>query len=367
MQTSTLFRLLPALAVLLTVKVQAQAISLTNANMPGSGDTLRYTNVSTTSLPAYQATGANFTWDFTQVASTTEGIRSFKASSQTPYFFFFFGTQEYGELISNSINLGVITLNDYYNFYKKQSSPAAYIADGAGMTLSMVPVPAYYTDKDELYKFPMTYPQYDSTTFKFTTPTTSLIPVRYSKAGYRVTVVDGYGTVKTPYGTENCIRLVTTQYSRDTIRATLGTFTLPPVGIPNFVRSYQWLTLNSKIPYMEVTGNLVGNNFTITQARYRGYDMSKNPPKDTQVPEQMDLSGMRMFPNPAASQLFVTLNTPSTLAVYDLNGRLVKAAMDVAVSGVYPLDVADLEQGLYVLKVTEGNRSEMIKFIKVNP
>ncbi len=367
MQTTSIFRLLPLLAVFFTVKMQAQAISLSNSNMPGSGDTLRYTNVSTNSLPAYQATGANYTWDFTTVASTSEGLRTFKSSSQTPYFFYFFGSQEYGELISSSINLGVITLNDYYNFYKKQTSPAAYIADGAGLTLSMVPVPAYYTDKDELYKFPLTYPQYDSTTFKFTTPSTSLIPVRYSKAGYRVTVVDGYGTVKTPFGTENCIRLVTTQYSRDTIRATLGSFTLPPVGVPNFVRSYQWLTLNSKIPYMEVTGNLVGNNFTITQARYRGYDISKNPPKDTQVPEIKDLSGMRMFPNPAASQLFVTLASPCSLAVYDLNGRLLQTAVDVPVSGVYPLDVSGLEQGLYILKVTEGNKSEMIKFIKVNP
>jgi len=97
--------------------MQAQAISLSNSNMPGSGDTLRYTNVSTNSLPAYQATGANYTWDFTTVASTSEGLRTFKSSSQTPYFFYFFGSQEYGELISSSINLGVITLNVYYNFY----------------------------------------------------------------------------------------------------------------------------------------------------------------------------------------------------------------------------------------------------------
>jgi len=367
MQTSKLFCLLSAFMVLGLFKINGQAITLGNNNMPGSGDTLRYTNVSINSLPDYKSTGANYAWDFSQVASTSEGIRSFKASSQTPYFFYFFGNSEYGELISNSVNLGVITLNDYYNFYKKQNAPAAYIADGAGLTLSMVPVPAYFSDKDELYKFPMTYPQYDSTTFKFSTPNTTLIPVRYSKAGYRVTVVDGWGTIKTPYGTENCIRLVTTQYSRDTIRVSLGSLTLPPVGLPNFVRSYQWMTLNSKIPFLEVTGNLIGNNFTVTQARYRGYDIVKNPPKDTQVPEGIDISGIQMFPSPAAQQLFVTLTANAGLEVYDTNGKLLKAVKDVNIQGIYPLDVSDLPEGLYLLKVSQNGRTEVSKFIKVNP
>src|SRR4051812_23845891 len=97
-------------AVLLLVRgaaATAQPITLGNGNMPGSGDTLRYTNVMPNSLPSYQQGGANVTWDFSNVTSTSEGVRSFKSALQTPYFFFFFGGQEYGELVSQSINLGI--------------------------------------------------------------------------------------------------------------------------------------------------------------------------------------------------------------------------------------------------------------------
>src|SRR5205823_3688264 len=83
-------------------------------------------------------------------------------------------------------------ITKYWSFYKKQTTPLnAFVADGAGMTVNGIPVPSYYTDKDELYIFPLSYPKYDSSTFKFSTPTTSLLPLVYTKAGKRITKVDG--------------------------------------------------------------------------------------------------------------------------------------------------------------------------------
>ena len=169
-------------------------ITLGNTNMPGSGDTLRYTNVQLSSIGNYTQTGTNFNWNFGSVISTTQGVRSFKSAPQTPYFLFFLSTNEYGEKIADTIGAGPFLITKYWDYYKKQTSPNAFIADGAGVTFSSVPLPSYYSDKDELYNFP-SYPKYYSTSFKFSTLTTSLIPIRYSKTGFRATKVDGWGTI----------------------------------------------------------------------------------------------------------------------------------------------------------------------------
>ena len=200
-------------AIISMGSVAQSPISIGNTNMPGSGDTLRYSNGQISSIGSYTQTGTNFTWNFNNLVPTSQGIRAYKASLLTPYAFFFLGFSEYGEKIADTLGAGPLTITNYYNFYKKQSSPQAYLADGAGMTFSAIPVPNYYSDKDELYNFPMSYPKYDSTTFKFSTISSTLIPIVYSKTGSRVTKVDGWGSITTPYGTANCLRLITTQYS----------------------------------------------------------------------------------------------------------------------------------------------------------
>lgn len=362
-----------ALNVIGSAIIAQSAITLGNSNMPGSGDTLRYTNVQTSSLSNYTQTGVNFNWDFSNVTSTTEGLRDFKKSSATPYFLFFLSSTEYGEKIADTLvgGTGTLTITQYYNFYKKQTTPVnAFVADGVGMSISGLPVPSYYSDKDELYNFPMTYPKFDSTTFKFATTTAGALPIKYSKQGYRTTTVDGWGTIKTPYGTDNCLRLVTTQYSKDTTAITLPIPAIPPIkiGIQNNVRSYQWFTLNSKIPYFEVTGNLINNNFTVTQMRYRGFKPASTNTvvNTTGIAQVEDLSAISLYPNPVKDKLwFNGQNTfNGQLEIFDLTGKLVSKASAQNFGTASFIDVSLLQNGLYVLKVTSGAQETYLKFIK---
>lgn len=356
MKKKSLFLIL----VVLTGFFKAQTpITLGNTNMPGSGDTLRYTDIQLTDLGNYTQTGVNFTWDFSNVTSTTQGVRSFKSSLLTPYAMFFLALNEYGEKIADSYGVGPVVINDYYNFYKKQSSPAAFIADGAGITFSSIPVPSYYSDKDELYNFPMTYPKYDSTTFRFSTLSTTLIPVRYSKTGYRVTRVDGWGTIKTPYGTENCLRLVTTQYSMDTVKVNVGPISFP-VGVPNNIRSYQWLSSTAKIPVLEITGSYTGNNFTPVQARYRGYPSSGS----TNIKqEEKDL--LKFYPNPVKNKLYLEMKSGvGKLEIYDVSGKCMMSFVTGTVESPQEVDVSQLAPGVYLVKLSQQNETLHYKFVK---
>jgi hypothetical protein len=327
--------------------------------------------VQTASLGNYTATGANYTWDFTPVVSTTTGRRDFKSALNTPYAFYFLSLNEYGEKIADTLvgGTGTVSITNYYNFYKKQSTPqSAFIADGVGMSISGLPVASYFSDKDELYMFPMTYPKYDSTTFKFSTLTTTLLPIKYSKTGYRITKVDGWGTVKTPFGTDNCLRLVTTQYSIDTISVNLPIPGLPPIkfGTPNYQRSYQWISLTSKIPYMEISGNVVNTNFTVSQARYRGYVPKSPPPNLVGLNPLNDLSALEAYPNPVRDKLWLngTITLPTKVDIFDSQARLVLTQSLEQFGDASYIDAESLSQGLYVVKIYQAQKQLVFKFIK---
>jgi hypothetical protein len=335
------------------------SLTLTSTNFPSIGDTLRYSNATIASVGNYTQTGANFNWNFASLVFTSQGRRDFVPSSQTPYFLFFLSFTGFAEKISDALGAGPLTINDYYNFYKKQTTPVnAFIADGSGMTFSSVPVPNYYSNKDEMYVFPLTYPKYDSTTFKFSTITNSLIPITYSKTGFRISQIDGWGTVTTPFGTENCLRMLTTQYSQDTIKNTIVPF---PLGFPNNQRSYQWLTATNKIPFLEVSGSLIGNNFTPTSVRYR--DSYQNP---NGFNEYTDLSAMQLYPNPGKDKLWLNFTRKGEFLVeiLDLSGKTIKSASFNSENIGQSLDIIDLSTSVYIIKVTEKQKSYFYKFIK---
>jgi hypothetical protein len=351
------------LASIFVSMVGAQTpIVLSNNNMPSANDTLRYTTVNLNSVSNYSATGTNYNWNFSSVNSTTSGIRSFKSAIQTPYALFFLSFTGFAEKLPDISLGGTFSFTDYYNFYKKQTSPQAYIADGVGLTFSGVPLPSYFTDKDELYMFPMTYPKYDSTTFRFSTPSVSVVPIIYIKSGYRVTRVDGWGTVTTPYGTENCLRLITTQYAKDTIKTAFL-----PLGFPNTVRSYQWMTLNSKIPYFEVTGNVVGTNFVPTEARYRGYAVKAvEPPNTTGVRDALaDVQQVVVYPNPVSEVLHLGA-VPEDLIVslHDSQGKFLRTVSLKSGAKTQDIEVTDLAPGIYSLNGVLEAKVFQIKFVK---
>ena len=336
-------------------------ISLSNSNMPGSGDTLRYSTALNSSLGSYTQTGTNFTWNFSSLIPINQGVRSYKNAIQTPYALFFLNFGEYGEKVADTLGAGPLTLTNYYLFYKKQTLPvSAYISDGAGITFSGVPVPNYYSDKDELYHFPMSYPKYDSTTFKFARLGSTLIPIQYSKTGSRVTKVDGWGTVTTPYGTSACLRLITTQYSQDSIKNNLFPF---PLGFPNNQRSYQWLTTGSKIPFLEINGNLVGNTYSVTQIRYR--DVARTITGiDNKV---LDSEQLALYPNPASDVLNLpfVLNESAEVLIYSQEAKLVKRlTLEGKVNEFLAVNVSELCKGIYIIHLKTDTNKTVFKFIK---
>lgn len=355
-----LLSLLGAFPLFLTAQ-----ISITASHMPVSGDTCRYSSANVSDVGNYTATGANHSWSFS-LTPTGQDIRKFQPSTQTPYFFYFL-PPKYGEKILDSVPIpnipgNPITIKNIYSFYKKATSPSSFNSEGLGLTMSGVPIGATYSDEDELYKFPLNYGNRDSTTFKLSTPTNTMIPFTYKKQGYRITEADGWGTITTPYGTASCLRVVTTQYSQDTITISALPAGFNKFGFPNYMRSYQWLTTGEKIPYLEVMGNVVGGNFTPTQVRYR--DRAR---VITGIQEEAFSPVISVFPNPAVDELTViTTQQQETLSIEiaDLQGRTVRQQQSAGSQGPVQeqkINLSGLAKGIYILNVSGKSGRQSLK------
>lgn len=71
-----------------------------------------------------------------------------------------------------------------------------------------------------------------------------------------------------------------------------------------------------------------------------------------------------VFPNPATSMIYVPVDgvtmSPSTFSIYDITGRQVRQEILSLVPGapfLHPLDITELPQGSYCIRVDDGIRS----------
>lgn len=245
--------------------------SISNTSMPKSGDTLRYSNASPLNLPTgWQTGGTTQTWDFSKLNSNNQGLYEYLSSSKTPYAFYFFN--QIGQKTADTISLGVITLTNVYSFYTNNTK--VFKAEGIGYSASGFPLAANYSDDDEIYQFPLNYNDKDTSTFKFNlTIPGGLFSV--ISTGKRINLVDGYGTVKTPYKEyTDALRVKTIVDQIDTINSQFGKFAIPRKTV-----SYKWLVSSERIPVLEIIGNELANGtFTPNQVRYRdAYKTINNP------------------------------------------------------------------------------------------
>ena len=228
-------------------------ITIENADFPRVNDTMRYSET-TIGITAAQAskTGVDTVWDFTNLKPVTQDIEKFYAPSATSYVLQFglINSATYGikdDALNALGNLGGLTgikIENVYGFYKNTNK--ANVLMGRGITISGIPLAMNFSPRDTVYKFPLNFGDKDTTYFKGT----ATIPAvgGLSQQGRRVTKVDGWGLIKTPYGQFNCIRIRTDISETDSLE--IATLKIP---IPNNRTIYTWYAKNEHYPILEIT------------------------------------------------------------------------------------------------------------------
>ena len=257
----------------LSIKLTAQG-TYTSSNYAVVGDSFYLTNASNLGLD-YTTTGTNYNWDFSSLTGTSQNTLQFRNPTATGFnlftFPFIFSSSNTNlsstDGTSNSVSTSGISIgySDSNDYYKKTTSQLKEVASSfkIGYNGLVVPVTNQYTSADIIYEFPINYGNTNTSNGAYTTS----IPTLYyqNKTIARTNLVDGWGTLTTPFGTfNNALRMTTNLVENDTI-AVVG------IGLPRVIRTtreLKWFDSSKKYPVLVVTQNNTAGNWVTTKVQY---------------------------------------------------------------------------------------------------
>ncbi len=337
---------LPNIVLLLIVSTAKSqtAPELNRICAPVAGDSLRYYLAPNplSFAPLLTQSGPSRSWNpGSALLSEQSKVEQYQNATQTPYFLLF---GNYGRKIADSSSLfeflglpaqlpipGFDTLNlpltNLYDFYNLNNNRWAKTAQGIG--LFGLPLPIFYNDADEILNFPLRYNDRDTSTFAFEINIPTLAQI--SRSGRRISHADAWGTLSTPYGTFNCLRM----RSRTSIQDSISISGSAAIGLPARTEiETSWYTNEggNRGPILQIIER--GILFfppTVQEVRYRDRYRAPKPPPP---PPLTDPGDVVLYPNPCQSTLFLglhPLDPCSRISFTDMRGKI---ALDLSNPGL---------------------------------
>lgn len=359
--TNALKSNLSVLILLIGFSFSATAqISIDNLDMPFDDDTVRISTGLNLSFIDYTETGADYLWDFSQLVPIGQRVDTFISPWSMPLIYkLFFG------LTSNLAVRGVEDLpipgfpfTDIYNFYDNRS--LNYRAIGLGVSIAGIPIPFNYDSPDVVYDFPMEYQDKWNSQAHFAQDVPLVGYLRMTKT--HTDTVDGWGTLITPYGSFEVLRLKSEVNEIDSIYLDSLDFGIP---IERNYTVYQWLGKGQKIPLLQVTTSLVG----VVVDYIDSVRLILNGNNEQPFVFNNEL---KVFPNPTREKIhlqFEMLEKQNVdIKLFDVQGSdvavIYKGILQQGkVKLVFNLKESSLSFGSYIVRLQSGNRFVYRKII----
>ncbi len=337
---------LSILFALACIQIQAQATYNSN-QYAAIGDIFYLTAANNLALD-YEATGANFNWDFSSLTGTSQSQLQFRNPTSTGFLWLFIYN-------SNNTNLAatnndpqtlnspgqVVQITDANDFYKKSSTDLRQTGSASKINYNgtQIPLTNQYADSDIIYRFPIQYGNTDTDNSAYTINIPTLLYQENTLE--RTNEVDGWGSLSTPYGNyTNVLRMKTNLVSNDSI-ALLGN------GLPRTIRTtreFKWFDTTQKIPVLKVTQSDATGSWVTTNVEY--------------LDAQRDFQTIALFSyapqNPAAGDTvyFQNLSTNATTFTWDF-GDPASGALNTSSDEFPTHDFA--ADGTYTVQLTASN------------
>jgi hypothetical protein len=317
-----------------TLAAHAQTpISITRDDMPNTGDTLRVSQTVQLAGPSLNVRGANQTWNYAGLRPLTQRVTNYQSVGSTPTLL----QLTFGTILSGANRATIATRYDLttlqelglmvgsvYGFFNESASDYRQVGFGIPIPTgtTTIDAPVTYRNQqrqDVVYRFPVTYEKRDSSESEFAVDLTGTAYLRDQQK--RVNTADAWGTLITPFGTFETLRVVSTLYTRDSVSVSgaPGVVVTRPVS-----REYKWLGKNQGIPLLQVTTQLVAGNEVVTSVVYR--DIYRRSGGVLATNNTLAEKTLAAYPNPLPATADLRLVLPEagavTLTATDLAGRL---------------------------------------------
>lgn len=330
-------------------------VTITTNDMPVNGHIYTYSNAVNDGSVDVTNTGANMTWDFSQLAVTGQSNDTIVGISQMPFAYqlYFFGSDQ-SIHAGNSINLGTITIDDIWNVYDKNTGD--YSFSGYGGSVSGFPTPFVYSPKDRLFALPMNFGNVDSSTSNFNVniPTVALI----NQDRKRINEVDGWGTVITPLGSFSCLRVKSTILDHDSLSISAIPFPIPGFDLKTY--EYKWVATGGGEPIVQVNASDVFGSPQITAIKYQDTLIT------TQIKNTESVQPITIYPSLANQGFFILANTAFTqhpdVFIYSSDGRQI-SHITQSNGTVISVDTHNWAEGIYFIQCNMNGSIEYTKVV----
>lgn len=335
--------------------------TLQSQDLPNNGDIFVLSTGSIFNTIEPSATGEDFVWNYSNLESSSQQIDSMIPTSATnPALSFFFIDNVLNTNRANhasrghNFNLGISEFTDVFNYY--YNSASRYEQPGLGAIIDSILIPIFYTPHDIIYKLPIRYNNEDSVSYEFEIDlSSSTIGIYYHVNRKRHNKVDGWGTLITPFGTFDVLRIKTTLTEEDSlyISALNQGIKLPAVTSYEF----KWMGTGFGLPLLQI--NTTAIDTQVTQIIYQDSIRLTNVSDFKQV-----ISEPLIFPNPANEKIVIKYSIQKKSEVmidlFSVEGRKIFNLKETKTNIGLNFQTIDLSKynlvdGNYFLKLSSEN------------
>lgn len=330
----------------ITLGAQAQIV-FEYEDLPVPGDVLtRYVDTLPGSGPG--GNGPNQFWDFGDATPHVDQATTVMLPSATPFAASFTGS-----------NLAYEQGEDNYGFFN--ASPSALITTGlAGDPLGTgEPIVITLNPTLKIHDLPRTHGDHFTDNYYFEVivdgSAFGVHSVRLRHYGNVFDSCDAYGSLTTPVGTYNALRVKSTEFSTDSIWIRLLAF-LPwqfVQALEDTSTAYSWLAKETKLPVAELTLDTLGNPARLVY--------SALPPAIGTGVTEGATPGVRLWPVPATDGFILELDDPARFRHAELvaaDGRVVRT-MGLGDAARTWFHSAGLSPGAYLVRCVPRSGQEV--------
>jgi hypothetical protein len=342
-------------------------VSINAGDFPAKGDTVRYSN-SSSFTANFTNTGPNYLWDFSDLTAQSQTLvnhadpdladaftQSLFGSTVLPTYratYFLPANELPIATLSTFVDVPIEGIN---RFYKKTNQEITVV--GLSIAASGFAIGKRADTIEVAYKFPMTFGQtYESKGF-VNLDLSAVAPFSLKQYRQRVSEVDGWGMITTPYGTFDCLRIHHIISELDSVYIDAGNgpewF---PIDIPT-IHEYEWWTKNQKGPILKAKANEIFGFMAINEVLFRD---NFRPELNVGLAEDKE-NTVVLFPNPFETNFSLNgANNHSPIFIFDTTGKKMLEFQykdrDI---------VNQLPTGTYVLLIKNNETfSQPVRFIK---
>ena len=220
-------------------------------------------------------------------------------------------------------------------------------------SISGTEVPFKMDTIETRYKFPLNYGDVYNSRGYLNLDMNPIYNGIWRQYRQRSSIVDGWGSITTPYGTFDALRIDHFITEIDSLMIEVGIPIWVELPIPDS-HQYEWIAAGEKEPILRITTSDVLGNQTVTAIEYRdinstGIDELRNE--------------ISIFPNPSSELIHITnIQFNSEYSIFSVDGKLVQVGeITILNNGI---DVSALADGMYSFVLKSEDEHSRTSFLK---